>query len=232
MENLDSDVVFTLGHALYHLYHTHDLDSADFFHMIRERLRSGSSGQDIEHSIKALEWAMEHKDYNFTEILPNIKFSNDYILRFIDKYLNMLKSSFDEETIDAMRIPLDERRLKILLVDNWQTGDVVIKLTGTTYDTAIAHDIESAITKYLTGNFEVVILGLNKSPNDNLIFLAKFREIKEQTGHNQVPVLVLINIENNISIEKLYELGCNKHLFLPVPRYLLLQEIYRLTNQT
>jgi len=231
VESLDRNLFSNLARILYNLYHTHDLESPEYFNILNERLKYGSTGHEIEQSIRALEWAMEHKDYNFRDILPNISFSNEYILRFMNKYLNMLTSSFDQKSIDAMRVPLDERHLKILLVDNWQTGDIAIKLTDIRFDTVISHDIASGITNYFSGNFDIVILSLNKSPNDILIFLAKFREISQSKGYNQAPVLVLLNTDNNIGIEKLYHFGCNKHLFLPVPRYLLLQEIYKLTAE-
>jgi len=231
MENLDSDVFSGLWRVLYNLYHTHDLNSSEYFNVLYERLTYGSTGQDIEQSIKALEWAMEHKDYNFREILPNMKFSNDYIIRFMDKYLRMLKSSFDEKTLVAMRTPSDQRKLRILFMDNWLAGDLFAKLTAyTTYDVLPADTTESAVTKYSNEHIDIVVLSL-KSPDDDLEFLAGLQKFQEQNGHTRIPVLVILNAEHEANIEKLYELGCSKHLFWPVSRYLLLQEIYKLTTE-
>jgi PleD family two-component response regulator len=228
MKDLEPDIFFGLSNVLYNLYYLKDLDSSHFFNAIADQLRYGRTGQEIEMFIKALEWAMEHKEYNFKEILPNIKISNAEMLPFMQRFLDALKSSFDEKTLITMRVP-NQSKLRILIVDDSQPGDVIPRLAGRTNYVSIAANPTTSIAKYSSGNFDIIILNLNKTPNDNFIFLKKKQEVDEQKRIAPAPVLVLLEAENSVRIDKLYEWGCSKHLVSPVPLYLLHQEIYRLT---
>lgn len=231
MKDLEPDIFFGLSHVMYNLYYLNDLDSIDFFNTIVDKLKYNRTGQEIEMFIKALEWAIKHKEYSFKEILPNIRFSNTEILLFMQRFLDVLKSSFEEKTLITMRIPND-RKLRILIVDESQPGDLIPRLAGRINEVAISANPATAIAKYSSRTFDIVILNLNKNPNDIYIFLKKKQEVDEQKGIAPVPVLVLLEAENDVRIDKLYEWGCSKHLLRPVPLYLLLQEMYRLTDPT
>jgi len=225
----DPDVIFDLSLVFYGLFSISDLESTSFFNRITDEYTFNFSGQDIERIMSALEWALKHKDYDFSKILPNLSFSNDQIITFMERYLDRLRSAFDENTLKAMKVPLDQRELKILIVDDRKHEHVELKFLHTTYKIITVYTIAQGLTKYSKEKFDVVLLSRNRSPNDNLVFLTRLQEIINQTKHSQVPVLALLDAENDVSAEKLFELGCSGHLSSPVPRYLLLQEIYRLT---
>jgi PleD family two-component response regulator len=232
MEDLEADIFFGLSNVMYNLYSLNDLDSNDFFSGIVDKLKYGRTGQEIEMFIKALEWAMTHQEYNFQEILPSIRVSNEEILRFMQKFLKVLKSSFDETTLITMRVPSEAGKLRILIVDDSQPGDLIPRLAGKTNDVSIAADPESAIQKYSRETFDIILLNLNKTQNGVFVFLGKKQELDRQRKVVPIPVLVLLEADDKARIDRLYELGSSKHLFQPVPLYLLLQEIYMLTTES
>jgi len=228
-----SEVNSILFNVLYNLYSIRDpeLDSSYSLDEVAEEYTFGYTGQEIEETILALKWALKHKDYNFKEILPTLDFSNSQILIFVEKYLNILSSLFDESAIKVMRVPADNRELKILIVDDWKYEHVELKFAHMTYKIVEAYTVSEGLKIFSKERFDAIILSLNRSPKDNLKFLTGLRELVGQENGRRVPVLALLDKQNYIDPENLYRLGCGDYLLSPAPRYLLLQKIHRLTTK-
>lgn len=227
----DSEFLHNLRLVVYfRLY----IDDIDLFPNFSAYIRQGYTGQEIAPMIETLERALEHSRlYDFQGLLPCLP-AHDEIVVFLEKLLGRFKSSFDEETLEELSIPEDDRDLQVLVVEDrvYYHGFVETKFRGRTpYTVTRFSNCADAWDSVSQERFDVIVLSLHDDAGDNVKLLQTLRSFERRHNLPETPVLVLLEDDDKDYIDELYRAGCNLHLLLPVVVSSLLQGIYRLTTQ-
>jgi len=216
---------------MYNLQLINDWETGINFDKTLKDYRLLYTGQEIKRYINALDWALKNKGQNFKQLLPNIQLSNSQILSFFDALLSELRRFFDQKTLQDMMVPDDSRKLNILVLDDLKYGHTDLIFAHTTYTVFDVHRTLDALIEYTNKGFDLLILSLNQSPGALIGFLAELTDADSKMGKADVPKLILSDLDNKLNNEILDRLGFVSRLTLPVPKYKLLQEVYKLTTR-
>lgn len=229
------EYIYSVRKALYQLYYIENIHSEELFSpSFADYFKQRHTGGEIAKMMQALEWALQNKEYNFTQLLPDLGFSNVEILVYIEKLLAQMKASFDAETLKDLQAPEDSRQLRILVVQDqpMNYGPIEAHLSSTPYETTSASDIQRALEAVSGGGFDLVIVSLHNNPTVSLDFIKEVRRAEKDGGENPIPIIVLTKEDDDAGyINLLYQAGCSFHLKLPVVIGYLLQAIYRYGGQ-
>ncbi|MBN1995247.1 MAG: response regulator [Anaerolineae bacterium] len=224
--------------VLYDLLRIEDINADELFSEARtkayiEHFRMHYSGQEICDIMEALKWALENRNYDFKsiEFLEDISFSNKEIVIFIEKIFGLFTSSFDEARLEILKVPSDNRKLNILIVeDKVYKYNTFLRFGRTPYEITDVHSYEEASPIMSQNKFDIVLSSLHSNSDDNIRLLKNLRHSEMQNGLPHVPVIVLSESNDGTYIHRLYQNGCDAHLVLPVILAELLQKICQLTQ--
>lgn len=168
-----------LEHFLYNLYYVEDVReatilgrpfSADYFKLYH-------SGQEIAGMIEALDWAVQHRDFDFRSMqivqMLELTFSNEEILQSLETLHEKLREAFDPQTIDALSVPEDSRELKVLIAEQGSYNhEIRSHLWNTTYSDTAVSSVNDIFDKLAQAKFDILIISLHKD-NDVALPLLK-----------------------------------------------------------
>ena len=79
--------------VLYMLFHVKDVNNHPAFDEASAiNLNEKYSDDKVTSICEGLQWAINHRQYNYKDIFPGMRFSNDEILFFFEKTLKEMKS--------------------------------------------------------------------------------------------------------------------------------------------
>lgn len=230
--------VRTLGTLLYSL---HSMDNIEEVTVMgkpfsAEYFKRHYSGQEISDTIQALDWAVQNRDYDFKSIpwIKDVSFSNEEIMYYIEVIREQLRKSFDQHTIDTLRIPETSRQLKILIIEDepYRYGWLSTHFEGTQHDIKNVlfnyDDDPQTYVEFIKERFEILLLSLNHEKTI-LDIINKLRSFEKQNFLLPIPVLIILASPKSLVLEKFQNDNNIAHLEHPVWLSTLIKKVYDLT---
>jgi signal transduction histidine kinase/DNA-binding NarL/FixJ family response regulator len=117
--------------------------------------------------------------------------------------------------------------LRILLAEDSKDNQLLVsaylKQTGWTLE--IAADGQAAVDKFISGNFDLVLMDVQMPVMDGYAATRTIREWEARQGAGRTPILVLSAHAMGEAFEKSREAGCDAHLTKPIRKPVLLRAI-------
>ncbi len=119
------------------------------------------------------------------------------------------------------------RPLRILLAEDSPDNRLLIEvyLKSTPYRLDYAEDGEAAVRKFMTAQYDAILMDLQMPVMDGYEAVAEIRRL-EQTGHRRrTPIIVLTASADDEAARMSFKMGCDAHVTKPVKRSTLLEAI-------
>lgn len=128
-------------------------------------------------------------------------------------------------------IPVDSRKLRILVAEDNQTNQLIIRkmLEGLGHDSVMVEDGDAAIDAFVSSSFDVVLMDVQMPKRDGL---AATRAIRKRAAGEatQVPIIGLTANAMRGDAEIGLKAGMTDYLVKPVARRALQDALWRATN--
>lgn len=139
---------------------------------------------------------------------------------------------FRNEMQDVV-VEANNKKLKILLVDDFEDNRVLINLylKNTPYKIEMAENGQIAVDKYASGNYDIILMDMQMPVMDGYTATRKIRELENEKGlEKAIPIIGLTAYALHEDEGKSLEAGCNIHMIKPVKKLKLLDAIANLTK--
>ncbi|MBF0318467.1 MAG: response regulator [Nitrospirae bacterium] len=122
--------------------------------------------------------------------------------------------------------------LNILLVEDYQQNRVLIQtyLKNAPYKIDTAENGVSAIEKFMSANYDIVLMDIQMPVMDGLQATEEIRRYEAVRGLKPTPIVALTAYALDDDIKKSLAAGCNTHLTKPIKKRTLLNTIVKLTD--
>lgn len=188
--------------VMYNLYYAHDVEEINILGrpFSADYIKLCYSGQWIASVIQALDWAIEHEDYDFQNMdvvrALQLSVSNKEIFTYIETFRQVLIKNFDQQMIESLNIPEDSRKLKVLIVDDapaaHEFATNFFRETPYLYTTIKFNDVHDILSKIARERFDILII--NANVNDPNIFSSLLKKIRDFERKNDLPSLPILNL--------------------------------------
>lgn len=132
------------------------------------------------------------------------------------------------EQAHATEMPIDERPLRVLLIDDYETNRLLIKsfLKKTPYLIDEAEDGETAFNKFKANKYNIVLMDIQMPIMGGYTATRLIRLWEKENNAIPTPIIALTAFAYKEDAEKAKAAGCNLHLPKPVDMASLLRVIY------
>lgn len=247
-------VLHYLEEMLYRLHYVEDLKTTDLFpgQGVAGLWKQLFSAQEIKDRIASLEWALMHHDVDFQSkgILQALPYSNSELVFYIERLLQHLQAHFSDEVLETLKVPDDDRPLKILLGEEKYYDFYGGLFAFTPYKLTHVHDAKNAWEELCANSFDLLLIRFFRRKEDTLQLIRQVRKVEQQPKilktwpivkwlppcpalalrQLPIPIIALVEEEDQGYIQMLYEAGCTTHFIYPHWKSTLLKEVYRLTT--
>ena len=136
-------------------------------------------------------------------------------------------NSSAEETVPARLATPEGRSLSILLVDDVLANRKLVHayLKATPHQIDIAENGEIAVSKFVSGTYDLVFMDIQMPVMDGYTATKAIRQWQKEMGKNPTPILALTAYVLDEAVQKSLEAGCNALLAKPIKKALLLDAI-------
>ena len=121
----------------------------------------------------------------------------------------------------------ENKSLKILLAEDSPDNQLLIKLylKKTNHELDIAENGEIAVKKFISGNYDLVLIDIQMPVMDGYSAAKKIREWEKEKNVKEVSILALTAHALNGEKERCVQVGCSDYLTKPIKKDKLLQII-------
>jgi len=121
----------------------------------------------------------------------------------------------------------ENKSLKILLAEDSPDNQLLIKLylKKTNHELDIAENGEIAVKKFISGNYDLVLMDIQMPVMDGYSAAKKIREWEKEKNVKEVSILALTAHALNGEKERCVQAGCSDYLTKPIKKDKLLQII-------
>ncbi|MGK0296544.1 MAG: two-component system sensor histidine kinase/response regulator [Gammaproteobacteria bacterium] len=152
------------------------------------------------------------------------------LYRLVDTVLYGTDHAFNGTIVDKDDIEI--KPLHILLVDDNPDNRLLVKayLKKLPYIVDEAENGEEAVSMYINGKFDVVLMDVQMPVMDGREATRKIREWESQKGEILIPIIALTAHAIKEEVELCIDAGCNAHLSKPVKKSVLIKCIQTITQ--
>lgn len=152
---------------------------------------------------------------------------------------NWADPEFDEEHIvkvDADKLEPEPRTapLRILLAEDVANNRMLIAafLQKVPCTLDVAENGEVAVEKYMTGNYDLVLMDVQMPKMDGHSATRIIRRHEQEVGKQPIPIIALTAHAQQADKKASLAAGCTMHITKPVKKQVLIEAIQSLTDQT
>ena len=129
--------------------------------------------------------------------------------------------------LDGVLAPQDQRALRILLVEDFADNRMLVQtyLKETPYHIDIAENGEIAVEKYMSGQYDLVLMDMQMPVMDGYTATERIRKREEENGVRPTPIIALTANALKEDAQRSLDAGCTAHLTKPIKKTPLLQAI-------
>ncbi|MBF0459424.1 MAG: response regulator [Nitrospirae bacterium] len=126
----------------------------------------------------------------------------------------------------------DLNPVKILLVEDYAQNRMLILtyLKNTPFKIDTAEDGAVALSKFIAGSYDIVLMDIQMPVMDGLQATGEIRRYEKIRGLKPVPIVALTANALDDDVKKSHAAGCNAHLSKPIKKLTLMETIIKLTN--
>ena len=124
---------------------------------------------------------------------------------------------------------LEDRSLSILLVDDALANRKLVQayLKATPHRVDIAENGEVAVRKFVSGNYDLVLMDMQMPVMDGYTATKAIRKWQTGIGISPTPIVALTAYALREEVQKCLDVGCTAHLAKPIKKALLLDTIHQ-----
>lgn len=125
------------------------------------------------------------------------------------------------------RTALVKRPLKILLAEDSPDNRLLIEayLKSTPYQLDYAEDGEAAVRKFMTAQYDAILMDIQMPVMDGYEAIAEIRRLEQSGDRPRTPILVLTASAHDEAARRSFQMGGDAHVTKPVKRSTLLEAI-------
>jgi CheY-like chemotaxis protein len=133
--------------------------------------------------------------------------------------------------LETIAIPLDQRPLRILLVEDSEDNRLLIHsyLKKTHYRIDIAENGEIAVGKFKSENYNLVLMDMQMPVMDGYSATETIRKLESEKGLKPTPIIALTAYALNEDAQKSIDAGCTAYITKPIKKATLMETIYEYT---
>jgi two-component system sensor histidine kinase/response regulator len=119
------------------------------------------------------------------------------------------------------------RPVRILLVEDMDDNCLIVELflKDTDWELDIAQNGRLGVEKYITNNYDLVLMDLSMPVMDGFTAIQAIRRWEQEHGRPAIPILALTALCYDEARQKCFEAGCNAYLTKPIRKATLLSAL-------
>ena len=131
------------------------------------------------------------------------------------------------ETVASPPVALDQRPLRILLVEDSEDNRMLIKsyLKNAPHEIEVAENGEIGVQKFTSSRYDLVLMDMQMPVMDGYAATQAIRRWEEEQGAAATPIIALTAYALKDEIQKSLDVGCTAHVSKPVMKSTLVQTI-------
>ncbi len=131
------------------------------------------------------------------------------------------------ETVSVCLATREDRPLKILLAEDAMANRKLVNayLEATPHQLDIAENGEIAVRKFVSGNYDLVLMDMQMPVMDGYAATKAIRKWQSGIGISPTPILALTAFAMDEEVQKCLDAGCTAHLAKPIRKAQLLDAI-------
>ena len=128
--------------------------------------------------------------------------------------------------------PEDQRPIRILLVDDSKSNRTLVQayLKDTPCEINIAENGEIAVGKYISGEYDLVLMDMQMPVMDGYTTTKAIRQWESERGVRPTPIIALTASALKADDHKSLDAGCTAHITKPIKKATLIETIYEHTR--
>lgn len=142
------------------------------------------------------------------------------------------KETSTQETVQKQKLPVDERPLSILLVEDTEDNILLIQmlLKKTPYTIDIAENGKIAVEKFISNAYHLILMDMEMPVMDGYKATKEIRKWERKNKKDTTPILSLTAHALKEYEQKSVDAGCTAHINKPIKKKELLEAIYEYAN--
>jgi len=154
------------------------------------------------------------------------------LLQAIITSMGLMKPAAEEPAVKDADVPGDQRALHILMVEDSKDNRLLVQsyLKKTPYRLDIAENGKSAVEKFKSGAYDLVLMDIQMPVMDGYTATKTIRKWESEKRLKPTPIIALTAHAFKEDAQKSLDAGCNTHITKPIKKASLIEAIYEYTR--